>query len=236
MPMIALLEAISASSRKARCNSAIAASITTVNAGTSAETASRLVNSATPTPFRRDPRRESRVSRQYTQMPDRHRNAGNSRDDSEHSSRVRMLARPAPLPMRRRLRPTSWPRLQLRVCAPVCSRRREDVDDDGARFATDDGVRAAGGDAPDSAPPQRSHLVSDSKDNRPLDHDPELLVVVLVLGQSGPGLHLNNCQRQPLAVNGASEIASREQLRRDRMQILERAHPPSPTLRRTRQR
>jgi len=79
-------------------------------------------------------------------------------------------------------------------------------------------VRAAGGDAPDSARPQGSRFVSDSKDNRPLDHDPELLVVVLVLGQFGPGLHLNDCQREPLAVDGASEIAFCEQLRWDRMQ------------------
>src|SRR6266700_2744801 len=68
------------------------------------------------------------------------------------------------------------------------------------------------------------------------DHDPELLVVVLVLGQLGPGLHLNHCQRQPLAVNSASEIAFREQLRWDRMQVLECAHRPSPRPRRTRRR
>ena len=47
---------------------------------------------------------------------------------------------------------------------------------------------------------------------------------LLVLGQFGPGLHLNHRQCQPLAVNGASEIACREQLRWDRMQILECAH------------
>jgi hypothetical protein len=35
MPMIARLDAISAASRKARCNSAIATSISTVSAGTS---------------------------------------------------------------------------------------------------------------------------------------------------------------------------------------------------------
>ena len=45
--LIALLDAIWASSRKARCNSAIAASISTVSAWTSSFTASRLVNFAT---------------------------------------------------------------------------------------------------------------------------------------------------------------------------------------------
>src|SRR5713101_2859931 len=183
MPMIALLEAISASSRKERCNSAIAASITTVNAGTSAETARRLVNFATPTPFDVISGGDFRVPRQYTQCPIATVHSGDSRGAFEHSLTRWMLARPALLAVRRSLRPASWLRLQLRVCAPVCSRRREDVDDNGARFATDDGMRAAGGDAPDSARPQRSRFVPDSEDGRPLDHDPELLVVVLVIGQ-----------------------------------------------------
>jgi hypothetical protein len=65
-------------------------------------------------------------------------------------------------------------------------------------------------------PPGSTVFVSSpTRNTTSLDHHPELLVRVPVLGQLGAGFNLDDRQRELLAVDGASKIALGEQLRRD---------------------
>jgi hypothetical protein len=60
------------------------------------------------------------------------------------------------------------------------------------------------------------------KDDRAFEDDAKLLIAVTVLRQLRVRLDLNHGQCQVLTVNGASEIAAREDLRWDRTEFVER--------------
>ena len=64
-------------------------------------------------------------------------------------------------------------------------------------------VRRIGGDLPGLAGAEVALLVADPEEERPAQHDPELLVVVAVLLGDRSRLELDDRERQPLAVDGA---------------------------------
>src|SRR3954469_23461636 len=129
------------------------------------------------------------------------------------------------------LRPDGRPRGQALEPTPLVARRREDVDHDRARVAAGHGVRGIRRDPPDRPALERPFLVPDPEDDGALEHDPELLVDVRMLGQCGARLDLDHRERELLAVDGTGEVAVAQELRRDRRQLVEGArlvgHQPS---------
>ena len=122
------------------------------------------------------------------------------------------------------LGPGGWTRYEGFESRPVFPRRREDVDDNGARVTGNDRVRRVGRDSPDATGSEASLVVSDAEDDRPFNDHAELFVVVMVFWKLRARLDFDHRERQPLAVDSAGEIPVRKQLRRDRLEFVEGTH------------
>src|SRR5207248_3305107 len=67
-------------------------------------------------------------------------------------------------------------------------------------------------------------LVADPKAERAAEHDPELLVLVPVLGHDRAGIQLDGAERDPLAVHGSNGRSGPDLLRGDGREVGERRH------------
>jgi hypothetical protein len=107
----------------------------------------------------------------------------------------------------------------MRNATEVFAARREDVDHHRTFRACGRRVRRVRRDAPGPAGSELAVFVADSEINPSLEDDPELLVLVAVLGDDGAGIELDHAHRDPRTVNGARRDALPDLLRSDRAEI-----------------
>lgn len=88
-------------------------------------------------------------------------------------------------------------------------------------------MRCARVDAPHLARPEGSLIFSDPERERPAKDEPELLVLMAVLGHDGAGIELDDRKRDLLTVHGAGEDPLEELLRLDSLEVVECAHSGS---------
>src|SRR4051794_32445171 len=110
--------------------------------------------------------------------------------------------------------------------APVVARRAERLDDDGSVGPGDHLVGDVAEDPPAPARPQLLPLAADDEDGAALEEDPDLLVLVAVLGDDGAGLELDERQRDPVADDGAAVDALPDTALVGCREIPERGHAP----------
>ena len=113
--------------------------------------------------------------------------------------------------------------LEERQVAKVFTRRREDVDHDRTLRAGDRLVGRARRDAPRPAGAELATLVADAEVDCAAEDDPELLVVVAVLGDDRARFELYDAQGDSLAVNRACRDALPDLLGSEGGEIGERA-------------
>ena len=85
-------------------------------------------------------------------------------------------------------------------------------------------VGSVGRDVPRTAGTEIPGLVSYAEAHRSTDDEPELLVVVAVLGHPAAGIELDDGEGHPVAVHHAGENAVPDSQRTEVCEVVERAH------------
>ena len=113
----------------------------------------------------------------------------------------------------------------------IGARRHEHVDHDRAVRADLHLVRDVGRDRPRRSGRELTALVANPKHERPVQADPQLLVLVPMLGNDAVGIELDHAEGDLLAVNDAAVHAVPDPLEVERGKVIERAHRPEPSRR-----
>ena len=127
-------------------------------------------------------------------------------------------------PLCRELRPARPAQVERLERLPLGADGREHVDDDCALGARDRHVRRVRRNDVGRARAELTALVADPELERPVQDEPELLVVVAVFGGDRAWVELHDGERQPLPVDGAGRNRFPHLAGSDRVDVVEGAH------------